>query len=380
MMWRGLFLAMILSSVLFAAPSRAAEQWVYFGTRATEPGQSISAARFDTKSGRLTPVGVVADINRPTWLLAHPTLPVLYAVSDPAGDAQGESNVFSFSADKATGKLSVLNSVVSGGGGATHLTFDADLKSMFVAHFRTGNVSWLPVADDGRLGALYSKHDNYGTGPHRRQTSPHAHGVVVDPSRRYVLCADLGADRVFVYRLSAATHELTPGAPPFVSLAPGSGPRHLAFHPSGKFVFLVTELSADVVSYRWDAEQGALAQVQLVPMDEPSFTGTKNGAHIQTSRDGRFVYASNRGANLMQVYSVDEKTGKLTEVQRISATGKTPWDFSLDPSGHWLLVANNASNSINVFSVDPSSGKLTPGEAWLPVNQPSNVTFLSVAE
>lgn len=145
-------------------------------------------------------------------------------------------------------------------------------------------------------------------------------------------------------------------------------------------MFLVTELSADVVSYRWDAKRGALEQVQLVPMDEPSFTGTKNGAHIQTSRDGRFVYASNRGANSMQVYSVDERTGKLAEVQRISATGKTPWDFSLDPSGQWLLVANNASNSINVFSVDPSSGKLTPGEAWLPVNQPSNVTFLSVAE
>lgn len=379
-MWRVLLMTMVLCSVFAAAPSRAAEQWVYFGNRSAEPGQGIVAARFDSKSGRLTPVGVVADVSRPTWLLAHPTLPVLYSVSEPVGDTPGDSSVISLGADKATGKLSVLNSVASGGGGATHLTFDADSKSIFVAHFRTGHVSWLPVADDGRLGDLYAKQSNYGTGPHRRQTSPHAHGVVVDPSHRYVLCADLGADRVFVYRYDTATHQLTPGTPPFVSLAPGSGPRHLAFHPSGKFVFLVTELSADVVSYRWDAKSGTLQQVQIVPLDEPSFTDTKNAAHIQTSRDGRFVYASNRGASTMQVYSVDQKTGKLAEVQRISATGKTPWDFSLDPSGHWLLVANAGSNSINVFSVDPSTGKLTPGEAWLPMSQPSNVTFLPAAD
>lgn len=378
-MWRALLLSMVFGFVFAAAPSRAAEHWVYFGNRSTEPGQGITAARFDSKTGRLTPLGVVADVNRPTWLLAHPTLPVIYAVSDPAGDAQGESSVFSFGADQATGKLSALNNVASGGGGATHLTFGAESKSIFVAHFRTGHVSWLPVAEDGRLGDLYAKQSNYGTGPHRRQTSPHAHGVVVDPSHRYVLAADLGADRVFVYRFDPASHQLTPGTPPFVSLAPGSGPRHLAFHPSGKFVFLVTELSADLVSYRWDASRGSLQQVQIVPMDEPSFTGTKNAAHIQTSSDGRFVYASNRGANSMQVYAVEEQTGKLTEVQRISATGKTPWDFSLDPTGRWLLVANNASNSINVFSVDPASGKLTPGEAWLPVDQPSNVTFLQVA-
>ncbi|MFC4309274.1 lactonase family protein [Steroidobacter flavus] len=378
-MWRAVLLTIVLISVFAAGPSRAAEQWVYFGNRSTEPGQGIVAARFDTQSGRLTPVGVVADVSRPTWLLAHPTLPVLYSVSEPVGDAQGESSVISLGVEKVTGKLSVLNKVASGGGGATHLTFDADTKSMFVAHFRTGNVSWLPVAEDGRLGELYAKQNNSGTGPHRRQTSPHAHGVVVDPSRRYVLCADLGADRVFVYRFDTATHQLTPGTPPFVSLAPGSGPRHLAFHPSGEFVFLVTELSADLVSYRWDAKSGTLQQVQLLPLDEPSFTGTKNAAHIQTSRDGRFIYASNRGASSMQVYAVDE-AGKLTEVQRISATGKTPWDFSLDPSGQWLLVANTGSNSINVFAVDPASGKLTPGEAWLPVNQPSNVTFLSGAD
>jgi 6-phosphogluconolactonase len=154
----------------------------------------------------------------------------------------------------------------------------------------------------------------------------------------------------------------------------------LAFHPSGKFVFLVTELSADLVSYRWNAKGGTLHQVQIVPLDEVSFTGTKSGAHVQTSSDGRFLYAANRGANSMQVYSVDEQSGKLTEVQRISSAGKMPWDFSLDPSGRWLLVANNASNSINVFAVDPASGKLTPGDTWLPINQPSNVTFLPAAD
>jgi 6-phosphogluconolactonase len=364
-----------LSVVPAHAAGQAPEtQWVYFGTRSTDAGQGIVAARFDVKTGRLSPIGMVAELTKPAWLLAHPKLPVLYSVSE----SNSESRVFAFKRDPATGKLTLINSVASGGGGATHLTFDETAKALFVAHYGTGHVSWLPTADDGRLGIPNSVQSNYGTGPNQqRQTSPHAHGVAVDPSGRFVLAADLGSDRIFVYGFDPATPQLVPAAQPFASSAPGSGPRHMTFHPNGQFLFLLTEMAADVVSYRWDARLARLEHIQTLPMDEPTFTGQKGAAHIAISRDGRFVYASNRGdANIIAVFAVSSKDGTMRLVQRISSQGKTPWDFSLDPSGRWMLVANTSSNSIAVLAVNPDTGELTPTQQSMNVTLPSNVTFI----
>jgi 6-phosphogluconolactonase len=349
---------------------------VYFGTRASGPGQGIFAARFDATSGHLSPIGLVADIARPTWLIAHQTLPVLYAVSEVGNDGLSEASVFSLAANKTTGELGIMNSVGSGGGGATHLAIDTASSTLFVANYGTGQVSWLPMLPDGRLGLAMAVESNYGTGPHRRQAAPHAHGVEVDPSHRFVLAADLGADRIFVYHFNLATRQLIPAAPAFVSVSPGSGPRHLVFHPNGRFLFVVTELSAQVVSYRWDAKYGHLQHVQTLSVDEPAFTGDKSAAHIETSHDGRYVYVSDRGANSMVVYAVSSQTGKLSEVQRISCGGKTPWSFSFDTSGRWILVANYGSNTIAVFAVDPGTGKLIAAPESLSITQPSNVTFL----
>jgi len=347
--------------------------WVYFGTRSTEAGQGIVAARFDAKTGKLSSIGKVAELTKPAWLLAHPKLPVLYSVSE----VSGASSVYAFSRDPASGKLTLINSVASGGGGAAHLTFDEGAKALFVAHYGTGHVSWLPTADDGRLGIPNSVQSNYGTGPNQqRQAAPHAHGVAVDPSHRYVLAADLGADRIFVYGFDPATRQLVPAAHPFGSSSPGAGPRHLTFHPNGKFLFLVTEMFSEVVSYSWDAKTARLQHIQTLAMDEPGFTEQKSAAHIAISRDGRFVYASNRGAHTIAVFAVNAKDGTMKLVQRISSQGKIPWDFSLDPSGRWMLVANTNSNAINVFSVNPDTGELTATQETMSVTLPSNVTFI----
>ena len=239
------------------------------------------------------------------------------------------------------------------------------------------HMSWLPTADDGRLGIPNSVQSNYGTGPNQqRQASPRAHGVVVDPSGRFVLAADLGADRIFVYGFDPATRQLVPAPQPFASASPGSGPRHLTFHPNGQFLFLVTEMAAEVVSYRWDARQARLQHIQALPMDEPTFTEQKSAAHIAISRDGRYVYASNRASNAIAVFAVNSKDGTMRLVQRISSEGKTPWDFSLDPTGRWMLVANNGTNSIAVFAVNPDTGELTATEETMSVTLPSNVTFI----
>lgn len=346
--------------------------WVYLGTRASGAGQGIVAARLDS-NGHLTPVGVVAEINRPTWLSAHPNLPVLYSVSDPGSTA---STLYSFKVNRETGALTLKNSVPSGGVGATYLAVNRDLKSIFAAHFGSGQTSWLSLEHDGSLGALLSVQQQYGTGPHPRQAAPHSHGLVVDPTERFLLANDFGADRIFIYHIDTKNDELVPAATPFVQVPAGTGPRHSVFHPNGRFLFVVSELSAEVSSYRWEAWPGRLTLVQTLAMDDPSYTGTKSASHIQISSDGRFVYAANRGIHAMQVYEVNSWTGKLELIQTIPSQGQSPWDFSLDPTGRWLVVANNVSNSINVFGVNRRTGKLEATAETFSMQQPSNVTFV----
>jgi 6-phosphogluconolactonase len=355
------------------ASGSCGSSWVYFGTRATGTGTGIFAARLDS-SGHLTPVGIVSDINRATWLIAHPTLPVLYAASDPGGTAP--STIYSLAVDRETGALTTKNSALSGGIGATHMAVDEDLKSLFVAHFGSGQVSWMSTLRDGSVGALLSVQQQYGTGPNPRQTAPHAHGVVVDPTKRFLVANDFGADRIFAYRIDTKADQLVPAATPFTSVTAGSGPRHSVFHPYGNYMFVVSELASSVSSYRWDAWSGTLKLVQTAAMGDPTYTGTKSASQIQISRDGRFLYAANRGSNSMEVYSINIFTGTLQLIQVIPCPGVTPWDFALDPSGRWLLVAMNASNSIAEFAVDFLTGKLTATTETLSLPLPSNVTFM----
>ncbi len=376
-----LALAFLLAS---AGVARAQPELVYFGTHTVTaaqvpagqpvPDQGIYGAWFDPDSGHFTALGRVADIAAPTWLAADPKHPRLYSVT--SGDA-GSDNLIALSADPKTGALSVLNRTASGGGDATYLALDPRSHALFSANYATGQVSAVPVAPDGRLGAMASIQSDSGTGPGPRQTAPHAHAAVPDPSGRYVLVPDLGADRVFVYRFDAATRQLSPAATPFETLPPGTGPRHLVFHPNGKLAFLVSELSAEVRSYRWNARTGQLQVLQTVSLLSPGFTGKKSGGEIAISADGRFVYASSRGENTIVVYAVDAKTGQLTEIQRAPSQGNSPWSFAFDPSGRWFLVADEASSLIAAFRVDTRSGQLTPSAETLSVPRPVTVTFLT---
>lgn len=368
-------------------PTSCGDELVYFGTH-TRGGPSdgaaqgaganygIFAARFDVRTGHLTGLGSVAEIERPTWIVAHPSRPLLYSVSEVGNDGRSEAAVFSLAADPATGKLGEINKAGSGGGGATHLALDAVSRTLFVANYGTGEVSALPLMADGSLGTAASVRRDYGFGPSPRQKSPHAHAVVVDPSHRFVLAADLGADRIFVYRFNAATRQLTQGDPAYEAVPAGSGPRHLVFHPSGRFVILDTELSAEIRIYRWDPRHGQLHLVQALPTVAADYQGEKSAAEIGVSRDGRFVYVSNRGEDTIVAYSMNLRTGMLIEVQRISSQGKTPWSFALDASDHWMLVANEASSSVTVLAVDPETGKLAATSEALPVPKPVSVTFL----
>lgn len=358
----------VLSPVLgvtYAAPTGL----VYVGTQAGE----IRALRFDPADGRMTPIGAVAQGGAPTWTVAHPRLPVLYAVND---DKTKEGSAIAYSVDRSSGALGKINETAAGGSGTTYLALDADASTIFAANFGGGSASSIALNPDGSLGALVSTIKATGTGPHRRQASPHAHSVTVDPSGRYALVPDLGADRVFVYRFERSSSALEADDVRALVLAPGSGPRHLVFGKDGRYAYLMNELTAKVQVLRWDAAQGRLASVQVLPLASQGFGGTRSGSALAVSADGRFLYAANRGEHELQVFRVDPESGELALVQRIPSGGQTPWGFALHPSGKWLAVAHQRSNTVNIFAVDADSGRLANAGQALEAPTPVSITFM----
>lgn len=353
--------------VLAACLAEAKAETVYIGSRAGGEQQGIYAATLDPATGHLTGLGLAAPIARPNWLISgHGTL---YSVAD---GGQNEGSVVTLSTD-GQGHLHETARVGSGGSGPTHLALDPASKTLFVANYGTGQVAALPVKPDGGLDAAASVQADQGSGPSPRQKGPHAHQAVLDPSRHFLLVSDLGADRVFLYRFDAASRQLQPAG--YEPLPPGSGPRHLAFHPNGKWAFLITELSAELKTYRWDAHRGELTLTGTVSTLAPDFQGKKSGAEIAVSADGRFLYLSNRGEDTIVVYAVDGKSGAVTEVQRVPCEGKDPWDFAFASGDRWMLVANEASGEVSVLERDPTSGTLRSTGEKLAVPNPISLAI-----
>jgi len=219
------------------------------------------------------------------------------------------------------------------------------------------------LSSDGRLGPPGATVQHAGSSVHpTRQKQPHAHGIYVAPGKRFALSPDLGVDKVLVYRLDAARATLTPNTPAAAALPPGSGPRHLTFHPSGKFVYVINELTCTMSVFSFDAQRGELKELQNISTLPPGET-VKQGqstAELVAHPNGKFLYGSNRGHNTIVVFAVDPATGRLTHVENASTQGRTPRHFAIDPTGTWLLAENQGSDTVAVLRVDPDSGRLTP--------------------
>ncbi|WP_233272844.1 lactonase family protein [Paraburkholderia acidisoli] len=369
---------MIAALVAFAsaAPAFAADapptEFVYIGSLQPQ----IHALRFDTATGALTPLGTVAEGLRATWVEAHPSLPVLYAVND---DRAKDGSITAYAVNRSSGALTKMDDVLTGGRGTTFLRFDTPSSTLLSANYNSGSVSSVAVNPDGSVGALASTLEETGSGPNPRQASAHAHGVTIDPTGQYALVPDFGADRIFIYRFDRATHalaQLAGAAPRAFALPPGSGPRRIAFGATGDYAYVLTELSAQVTVLRWDAATATLTPVQTLPVSSEGFSGQKSGAEMALSRDGKFVYVENRGENSLVVYRVNASTGELALVQRIASGGDKPWGFTLDPSGKWLFVANQRSGNVSVFAVNTETGELTDSGRSAPVPDASSVTFV----
>jgi 6-phosphogluconolactonase len=358
----------------FLSPARAADcthdGLVYVGT----DGNPLRALRFDACVGKLAAIGKVAEVPKSRWIVAHPSLPVLYVTRE---GADKEGSVVVFGIDRRSGALNALNESSSGGSGPTHLWLDASSKTLLVANFGAGSTSSLAIERDGRLSPPVSTLKATGSGPHRRQASPHAHGVAVDPSGRQALVADMGADRIFVYDFDRSTHALSAGdATRSFAAAAGSGPRRAVFGASGRFVHVLNELSAELMTLRWDAGDARLTPVQTLSLSSSDFKGTRSASEIAVSRDGRFVYAADRGENTLVVFRVNAETGELALLQRLPSGGEAPWAFEIHRSGKWLLVANYRSNRLNLFGIDIDSGRLTDTGQSVESTAPVSAAFV----
>ena len=246
--------------------------------------------------------------------------------------------------DPASGKLTLLNQQSSVGSGPCHLTVDRAGKNVLVANYGSGSVACLPIQADGTLSAASSFIQHEGkSADASRQEGPHAHSINLDQANRFALVADLGLDQVRVYQFDAEKGELTPNDPPFATVAPGSGPRHLAFHPDGRFAYVISEMANTVTAFDYDAAKGTLTGIQTISTLPADFHGKSYTAEVQVHPSGKFVYGSNRGHDSIAIFAVDPATGKLTAAGHQSTLGKNPRNFALDPTGHYLLAENQDS-------------------------------------
>ena len=378
----GLMLAggLFCSPITTAAPaSPDGPLSVYIGTYTSgAKSQGIYLARFESATGRLDAAELAARMTNPSFLAAHPNRRFLYAVGEVGnfrGQPVGMVSAFGIAAD--TGKLTLVNQQSSGGSGPCHLAVDRTGKWLLAANYGSGSIAVLPIHEDGGLGepGAIVQHHGSSVNP-QRQEGPHAHFITPAPAGPFVLTCDLGLDKVLVYRLDAAKGTLVPNDPPSVSLRPGAGPRHLAFHPNGRLVFVISEMGSSLTSFSWDSRRGALKELEAVSTLPAGFAGNSACAEVQMHPSGKFLYGSNRGHDSIAVFAVDSRTGKLSLVECQSTRGKTPRHFAIDPAGRWLLAENQDSDNIVVFRIDSETGRLTPAGQEIKVGSPVCAEFL----
>jgi 6-phosphogluconolactonase len=345
----------------------AAPRWVFLGT---DHGKGIYRARWNAATGELGAIELAVETDRPDFFALHPKLPVLYTVNSVS---DGKGGVSSYRINEPLGSLTLINRVSSHGDGPCAVSIDRSGKSAFVANYNGGSMAAYWVGASGALTeavAFDCRQDPVcgSLGPVKdRQDAAHLHCVTLSPQDDFVLVCNLGEDTIEVFQIMGGAHPQ--GEPLRVAARAGSGPRHLAFHPSGKWLYCIHELDCSVDLYDWNVRSG----VPDVKLRETSVISTltkgtpltgNTGCEIAVSDDGRFVYTCSRGVDEIVVFRVNPSTGLLTEQQRISSGGKVPRYFALDPSRSWLVCCNQGAGAtpvgnVTVFAHDAATGRLS---------------------
>jgi len=370
--------AIVLATEMQPANNKTSGDYlVYVGTYTGPKSQGIYALKFHAAKGSVDDLGLAGEIQNPSFLALHPNHKYLYAVSELGNTGKNTAAVSGFSIDSATGKLKLLNKVVTGGGGACHLVVDKTQKMLLVANYGTGSIAAFQVKPDGTLSETTALKQHVGSSVNpKRQRGPHAHAVVLSRDNRFVFVPDLGLDEIVSYKIDPSGATLAANDPPFVKLTPGLGPRHFAFHPNNKFAYGLNEMGSSVSVFSYDARPGALKTLQTVSTLPEGFTGENNSAEIAIDNAGRFLYASNRGNDSITQFAIDSRKGTLTKIEVTPTQGRTPRNFTIDPSGRYLLAANQDSDSIVIFQIDQRSGKLSPTGTTVNVPSPVCIQFV----
>ncbi len=362
------------------AAGAQAEFLVYYGTYTNQQSKGIYVSRFDARSGKLGAPVLAAEVASPSYVTIHPNGRILYAVSE-IGNFRGTRSgaVTAFSIDAATGKLTKLDERDSGGSGPCYATVDRTGQAVLVANYGGGTVAAFALKPDGTFGtgAAVVQHTGKGANP-RRQERPHAHSINMSPDNRFAIAADLGIDKLLVYRFEPKEPSLQPNDPPYFETKPGAGPRHFAFHPGGRFAYVINELNSTITALAWNGAQGTLEEIQTVTTLPEGFSGENFPAEVVVHPSGRFVYGSNRGHDSIAVFAVDAGKGTLTAVGQTPVQGSVPRNFAIDPTGAWLLAANQKTNNVVVFRIDRKTGRLTPAGTSVEVGSPVCIKFVPV--
>jgi 6-phosphogluconolactonase len=343
------------------------------GTYTAEHSEGITVCRFDAENGRPAYLNCIEGVDNPSYLCIADGGRLVYAVNENSYDQPGGLSALSF--DPETGTLKLINQQPAGRG-PCYVSVDKALKHAFVANYAEGSLSVFPLRDDGSILPAIQTIKYEGSGPDQeRQEQPHVHAAVLSPDETQVLVTDLGTDRVYIYYYEpTGTQPLGPAYPEMLIVEPGHGPRHIGFSPNKKFMYLITEMGGYVYVYACDGLH--YTQIQAIRLMEDNFNGDTGGGDIRVSADGRFLYTSNRGdANVIVIYAIDETSGRLSVVDRISSMGNSPRNLVIDPSGKYLLVANENSNDVYVYRIEKETGRLIITDSKIDIGSPCCLKF-----
>ncbi|MBI1248745.1 beta-propeller fold lactonase family protein [bacterium] len=366
------------SKVIEISPVGTSAIPFYIGTYTTGESKGIYRSELDLDQGTFAPPQLVAEIDNPSFLAISGDRTKLYAVGEISDfDDKNSGAVTAFSIEQ-DGMLKLLNQQASGGRGPCHVSLGPGGTIAMVANYGAGSFASLPVDSDGKLGPITSLLQDEGTGPvEGRQKGPHAHGIYPTPNGQLVLGADLGTDKVMIFRLvnQQVPAELAPSDPAFIQVAPGSGPRHLAINMVGDRVYVLNELNSTLDVFAFDQASGKSEHLERHSTLPAGFEGNNTTAEVFLHPNGKWLYCSNRGHDSIATFRVDPETGKLSPLGQMSSLGKTPRCFQIDPSGQFLVAANQGTSNIAVFRIDQETGTLKPLPSQIKVPNPCCIVF-----